>query len=57
MIAADDRQKWAGPFFTAVGGRGFDRLHRFAVQIARTLLRETEKVLGDKMGDVLKVFF
>ena len=57
LVAADDRQKRAGPFFTSVAGRGFDRFKRFAAQITRNLHRKPEQFRFDELGDGLKVDF
>lgn len=57
LVAADDRQKRAEPFFAAVAGRGFDRLHRFAAQITRNLHRQSEQVRFHELGGGLKVDF
>jgi IS5 family transposase len=57
LVAADDRQKRAGPFFAAVAGSGFDRLHRFAAQITRNLERKTDHLRFRELGGRLKVDF
>jgi hypothetical protein len=54
LVAADDRQKRAEPFFAAVAGCGFDRL---AAQITRNLHRKPEQVRLDELGRGLKVNF
>jgi hypothetical protein len=54
LVAADDRQKRAEPFFAAIAGRGFDR---FAAQITRNLHRQSEQVRLDELGGGLKVDF
>ena len=55
LVAADDRQKRAWPFFAAVAGRGFDRFQRFAVQITSDLERQADPVRLDELGGRLKV--
>ena len=57
LVAADDRQKRAGPFLTAVAGRGFDRFQRFATQITSDLERQSDPVRLDELGGRLKVNF
>ena len=55
VVAADDRQKRAEPFFAAVAGRGFDRFHRFAAQITHDLERQFDQVRVDELDGGLKV--
>jgi hypothetical protein len=57
LVAADDRQKRAEPFFAAVAGRGFDRFQRFAAQITRNLHRKTDQLRFNELGGGLKVDF
>ena len=54
LVAADDRQKRAEPFFAAVAGSGLDR---FGAQITRNLHRKTDQLRLNEISRGLKVDF